>query len=161
VGALTGGAIEAGSEYLTTGKVNWNKVGNAAVGGLVTGAIVGAAGPKAGIAAKAVIGAVGSVAGGAFERGVNGEKVGDVKQVALDAATGAVGPQVEKIAEKTFATEALQKTVPKATDVVIDAGRRTSDGGQENKSQSQQSQQTQQQPQQQPKPCTSGTSGCH
>jgi len=158
VGALTGGAIEAGAEYFTTGKVNWNKVGNAAVAGLVTGAIVGAAGPEAGLAAKAVIGAVGGVAGGAFERTVNGEKAGDVKAIAIDAAAGAVSPKIEAVADRTFATEAISKTVSKATDATVDAGRRMSDSGEQPKPQ--QSQPQQQQPQQQHKTCSSGTSGC-
>jgi hypothetical protein len=159
VGALTGGAIEAGAEYFTTGKVSWNKVGNAAVAGLVTGAIVGAAGPEAGPAAKAVIGAVGGVAGGAFERTVDGEKAGDVKAIAIDAAAGAVSPKIEAVADRTFATEAISKTVSKATDATVDAGRRMSDSSEQSKPQ--QSQPQQQQPQQQHKTCSSGTSGCN
>src|ERR1700728_1015883 len=166
VGALTGGAIEAGTEYFSSGHVDWNKVGNAALGGAVTGAIVGAAGPEAGLAAKAAIGAVGSVAGGAVERGVNGEKVVDPKAIAADAVAGAVSPKVESIAEKTFSTEAVAKTVPKVIDATTDAARRLSDNGTEKPGQSagQPQQQTQQPQQQQIQvrtgACSSGAPSC-
>jgi hypothetical protein len=135
VGAITGGAIEAGTEYFSTGKIDRTKVGNAALGGLVTGVIIGAAGPEAGLAAKALIGAVAGVTGGAAERGVNGEKVGDGKAIAVDAVAGAISPKVEAIADKTFATEAIAKTVPKPIDATVDAGKRMSSGGEQPKPQ--------------------------
>jgi RHS repeat-associated protein len=154
VGAVTGAGIEAATEYFSTGKVDLTKVGNAALGGLVTGAIVGAAGPEAGVLAKAAIGAVAGVTGGAVERGVNGEKIGDAKAIAVDAVAGAVSPKVEAVADKTFATEAIAKTVPKAIDATVDAGKRLSSGGGE-----QPKPQTQPQPQQ--KTCTAGANGCN
>jgi hypothetical protein len=166
-GALTGGAIEAGTEYFSTGHVDWNKVGNAALGGAVTGAIIGAAGPEAGLGAKALIGAVGGVAGGAVERGVNGEKVGDIKAIAADAVAGAISPKVESIADKTFATEAVAKTVPKVIDATTDATRRLSDNGPEKSGQpGAQPQQPSLQPQQAPQvqvrtgACSSGAPSC-
>ncbi len=157
VGALTGGAIEAGTEYFSTGKIDRHKVGNAALGGLVTGAIVGAAGPEAGLAAKAVIGSAAGVTGGSVERGVNGEKVVDVKAIAVDAVAGAVSPKIEAVADKTFATGAIAKTVTKLIDATVDAGKRLSSGGGEQPK----PQQQQTQPQPQHKTCTTGSNGCN
>ncbi|MEO6910034.1 MAG: hypothetical protein ABI158_03830, partial [Edaphobacter sp.] len=156
VGALTGGAIEAGMEYFNTGKIDRTKVENAALGGMVTGAIIGAAGPEAGLAAKAAIGAVAGVTGGSVERGVNGEKIGDAKAIAVDVVAGAVSPKIEAVADKTFATEAIAKTVPKAIDATVDAGKRLSSLGAEQPK----SQQQRQLPSQQ-KTCPPGVNGCN
>jgi RHS repeat-associated protein len=95
VGAVVGGIAGGGTELLHqaftgTGKVDWSKVGNAAAGGAVTGAIVGLAGPEAGLGAKVAIGVGGSVVGGGVERSFNGQPVLDPKAVAIDAAARAV-----------------------------------------------------------------------
>lgn len=166
-GAATGALIEAGTEYFSTGHVDMGKVKSAAIGGFVTGAIVGAAGPEAGIAAKTLIGAVGSITGGLTEKGANGEK-SSATDVAVDAASGAIGPKVEKIAERTFATEAVQKILPKAIDSGVDALKRLSGGGNNNQNSGsrppapspapQPMPQPQPQPKPQPKSCNQGGS---
>jgi RHS repeat-associated protein len=59
VGAVVGGAIEAGRQYITTGKVSdWKAVGASAVGGAVSGAVAGLT-LGASLAAQATSAAVG------------------------------------------------------------------------------------------------------
>ena len=130
VGAATSGGIEFGVQLIQhhghISETNWNKVGNAALGGLVTGAITGALGPAAGVALKVGVSTVAAVSGGVVEKAVNGEKI-IATGILIDAAAGAAGHKVEKIAEKTFAIEALQKLVPKAIDATKDTVQRVND----------------------------------
>ena len=122
IGAATSGAIEFGAQLIQhnghMNQTNWDKVQKAALGGLVTGAMTGALGPAAGVALKVGVATVAAVSGGVVEKAVNGEKI-TLTGVAVDAAVGATGHNVEKVAERAFATEAVQKAVPK----VLDAGR--------------------------------------
>jgi len=129
VGALTSGGAEAAKELLTTGKVDRSRVENAAASGALTGALMGAAGPEAGVLVKVAFAVGGSVAGGAFERATNGEKVGDAKAVAVDVASAGTSSTLERAAEKTFTTEALKSGISRVEDLIQEVGTRSLDSG--------------------------------
>jgi len=121
-GAATSAAVEIGAQLIQhhghISETNWGKVGNAALGGMVTGAITGAIGPGAGVALKVGVSSVAAIAGGSFEKAVNGEHV-TLAGVITDGVIGGTGHKVEKIVERAFATEAVAKAMPK----VVEAGR--------------------------------------
>jgi RHS repeat-associated protein len=87
-GAVIGGAIEAGRQLVTEGKItSWGRVGAAAAGGAVAGGLAGlTVGASLVVQAGAV--AVGSVAGGMVTRAINGEPVADPTAMAWDATIG-------------------------------------------------------------------------
>jgi RHS repeat-associated protein len=98
VGALVGGGVEAGRQYFTEGKVSdWGRVGAAAAGGGVAGAITAAV-PTAGLASTLGANAGGNVIGGVTERIIasGGQTVGTLGDVAMDAAGSVVGDGVAK-----------------------------------------------------------------
>ncbi|HEX4334487.1 MAG TPA: toxin TcdB middle/N-terminal domain-containing protein [Polyangiaceae bacterium] len=91
VGALVGGALEAGRQYVEHGKVeDWGRVGAAAVGGGVSGAIT-AANPVVALGSMMGMGAVSGAAGGVATRLVesHGRDAGTFKEAAFDAGMGA------------------------------------------------------------------------
>ena len=67
-----------------------------------------------------------AVSGGVVEKAVNGEKI-TATGVAIDAVAGASGNKVEKVAEKAFATEVVQKAFPKVVDGAKDVVQRVND----------------------------------
>ncbi|MCC2314104.1 SpvB/TcaC N-terminal domain-containing protein, partial [Cellulomonas xiejunii] len=89
VGALIGGAVEAGRQYLTTGKVSdWKAVGASAAGGAVSGALAGLTmGASLGVTAGLAVAAGTSVAGGVVTRAAKGEQQ-TAGAVLTDAAIG-------------------------------------------------------------------------
>jgi RHS repeat-associated protein len=98
VGALMGGAIEAGHQYLATGRVeDWGRVGAAAAGGAVSGAIL-AANPVAAVGSVMAMGGVSGAAAGITERLVasGGQSAGTVKEAVIDATIGAATAGVLK-----------------------------------------------------------------
>jgi RHS repeat-associated protein len=91
IGALIGGGVEAARQYIATGKVeDWGRVGAAAAGGAVAGALTAAV-PAAGFAAVMGMGAASGVAGGATTRLVEsgGKSAGTLSDVVGDAVVGA------------------------------------------------------------------------
>ena len=87
VGAVIGGAIEAGRQYVTTGRVSdWGAVGASAAGGAVSGAVAGLT-MGASLVVQATAAAASGVAGGATTRALRGEEH-TAGAVALDAAIG-------------------------------------------------------------------------
>jgi len=130
IGAAVGFVAGAGAEYvgekLKGEKVDSSKILHAGKGGALAGAITGLAGPEAGLAVKLGTSVGGQVIGRAVERKLNGEKVLDVKAGVKDATAGLLGTEIDGAAEKTFASTFLKKTVPAATEAVIDAGQRGS-----------------------------------
>ena len=89
VGAVVGGAIEAGRQYVTTGRVSdWGAVGASAAGGAVSGAVAGLT-MGASLVVQATAAAASGVAGGATTRALTGQEqtAGAVLQ---DAAIGLV-----------------------------------------------------------------------
>jgi RHS repeat-associated protein len=98
IGALIGGGMEAAHQYIATGKVeDWGKVGTAAVSGAVAGAVTAAV-PTAGFVAAMGMGAASSVAAGTTQRLIEsgGKSAGTIRDVAMDAAIGAVTAGVVK-----------------------------------------------------------------
>ncbi|GII61303.1 hypothetical protein Skr01_13880 [Sphaerisporangium krabiense] len=89
IGAVVGGGVEAIRQLVTEGKISdWGRVGAAAAGGAVTGAIAGlTGGASLGVQAAGV--AVGAAAGGIVTRAINGERQ-TVGAVVVDAAIGLV-----------------------------------------------------------------------
>lgn len=89
VGAVVGGAIEAGRQYVTTGRVSdWGAVGASAAGGAVSGAVAGLT-MGASLAVQATAAAAAGVAGGATTRALTGQEQ-TVGAVVQDAAIGLV-----------------------------------------------------------------------
>jgi RHS repeat-associated protein len=89
-GFLIGGAIEAGHQYLEHGKIeSWGRVGGAALGGGVSGAII-AANPAAGIGSVMGTGALAGGAEGVTNRLVQsgGHDAGTLKELVVDTAVG-------------------------------------------------------------------------
>jgi RHS repeat-associated protein len=98
VGALMGGGMEAGRQYFTEGRVSdWGRVGAAAAGGGVAGAITAAV-PTAGLASTLGANAGGNVIGGVTERIIasGGKSAGTLGDVAMDAAGSLAGDGVAK-----------------------------------------------------------------
>ena len=124
VGFFAGAGAEYIGEKLKGEKVDSSKIWHAGAGGALAGALTGLAGPEAGLAIKLGTSVGGQVIGGAAERKLNGEKVLDLKAGAKDAAAGLLGTKIDGAAEKTFASTFLKKTVPAATEAIIDAGQR-------------------------------------
>ena len=85
-GFLVGGGVELGRQLIKGEKVDWGRVGAAAVGGAVGGAIAGAT-FGLGLAAEALGAGVGAAVGGATTRLITGEKQ-TVGSVAQDFAIG-------------------------------------------------------------------------
>ncbi|MEU9662852.1 DUF4951 domain-containing protein [Streptomyces chartreusis] len=87
IGAVVGGGVEAIRQLVTEGRVSdWKRVGAAAAGGAVTGAIAGlTGGASLGVQAAGV--AVGAAAGGIVTRAINGERQ-TAGAVITDAAIG-------------------------------------------------------------------------
>jgi len=89
VGAVVGGAIEAGRQYVTTGRVSdWGAVGASAVGGAVSGGVAGLT-MGASLAVQATAAAAAGVAGGATTRALTGQEQ-TAGAVVQDAAIGLV-----------------------------------------------------------------------
>jgi RHS repeat-associated protein len=89
IGALVGGAIEAGRQYVTTGQVSdWGAVGASAAGGAVSGAVAGLT-MGASLAVQATAAAAAGVAGGATTRALTGQEQ-TAGAVVQDAAIGLV-----------------------------------------------------------------------
>jgi RHS repeat-associated protein len=149
LGAAGGALGEFIGQKLRGEKTDLGRIGKAAVSGAVAGAITGLAGPEAGLAVKVGLNVTGQVVGGVVERGLNGEKAVDGKQMAADAGAGLLGSAVDGNAEKAFASKAIQKVVPAVADVMVDTARRGS--GQEDKSSQQQKDQQQKKDSQQQK----------
>ena len=162
VGAGAGALAEYAGEKLRGEPVDSTKIWHAAAGGAVAGAITGLAGPEAGIGSKIAASVLGQVAGGETERGLNGEKVTDPKEMAKDAVAGAAGTKIESVAEKTFASTTLKTVVPVVVETAADTARRGSPDGQEKPQTAQQPQQTQPQIQVQVHTgaCASGRPSC-
>jgi RHS repeat-associated protein len=90
VGALIGGGIEAGRQYLATGRIeDWGRVRGAAAGGGVSGAIM-AANPAAGVGSMLAKGGLSGAAEGIANRLVEsgGRSAGTAKDVLIDAGVG-------------------------------------------------------------------------
>jgi RHS repeat-associated protein len=122
VGALIGGAVEAGRQYVTTGKVSdWKSVGAAAAGGAVSGALAGLTmGVSLGVTGGLLAAAGGSVAGGVVTRAVRGERQ-TVGAVLTDAAIGAAtfglvkgGGSVVKAVKSAFTSVGTKAAVKQA-----------------------------------------------
>ncbi|MGH9716269.1 MAG: RHS repeat-associated core domain-containing protein [Candidatus Acidiferrales bacterium] len=126
IGALTGAVAETGGELLKGESLSGKSIAKAAVAGAITGAIIGLAGPEAGIATKAALSITGTVIGGATERKLNGEKVLDGKAIATDAAAGLFGAGVESQAERSIASKAVGVTTSTVIETGVDAARRSS-----------------------------------
>ena len=129
LGAGLGAVAEGMSELANGQKLNGYKIGAAAAGGALTGAITGPVGDAAevGLLAKATVQVVASVAGGALEIKLNGGTVlskDGAKAAAKDAAAGLVGGKVEKAAGKLAATTAAKKVIPAVTNTATYAARR-------------------------------------
>jgi RHS repeat-associated protein len=87
VGGLVGGGMEAGRQYWATGRIeSWGRVGAAASGGAISGAITAAC-PVAGLSGffggNAVSGAAGGMAQRLVESG--GQSAGTLKEAVFDA----------------------------------------------------------------------------
>jgi filamentous hemagglutinin len=87
VGGLVGGGVEAGRQYWATGRIeSWGRIGAAASGGAISGAITAAC-PVAGLSGffggNAVSGAAGGVAQRLVESG--GQTAGTLKEAVFDA----------------------------------------------------------------------------
>jgi RHS repeat-associated protein len=92
IGGILGGGFEAARQYMATGKVeDWGRVGAAAAGGAVAGAITAAV-PTAGYVGVMSMGAVSGVAGGTTTRLVEsgGKSAGTVLQIVGDGVVGAL-----------------------------------------------------------------------
>ena len=88
VGALVGGAIEAGSQLYHEGKVsNWKAVGGKALQGAVTGGVAGLTG-GASLMATVVAGGVANGVGGAVSNAMQGKAI-TMRSVVTDVAVGA------------------------------------------------------------------------
>jgi RHS repeat-associated protein len=86
-GFVAGGGFELGRQLIKHEKLNWGRVGSAALGGTVAGAIGGAT-MGMGLVVEGGLGAgVGSAIGGLITRGLNGEKQ-TWKAVGTDFAAG-------------------------------------------------------------------------
>ena len=100
IGALIGGAIEAGTQLYQNGEVNdWKAVGGAALQGGITGGAAGFTGGASLLATAAVAGGANAV-GGAASRAMQGQKTtgNDVLvDVAVGAGLGAAGKMVGNV----------------------------------------------------------------
>ncbi|HEY7275501.1 MAG TPA: SpvB/TcaC N-terminal domain-containing protein [Trebonia sp.] len=133
VGALIGGAMEAGRQYLTTGKVSdWKAVGASAAGGAVSGALAGLTmGASLGVTAGLAVAAGTSVAGGAVTRAVKGEQQ-TVGAVLTDAAIGVAtfglvkgGSTVVKAMRSAFTGAGTKAAVKQAVTSGVSAATKT------------------------------------
>jgi RHS repeat-associated protein len=126
LGAITGGGIEAARQYLASGRVeSWGRVAAAATGGAISGAIVGAC-PVVALGSVMGIGSVSNVASGVTERLVasGGSEAGTLREVAIDAATGAATAGLLK-GGSSLAKAALQRSPALARAVGSAAARST------------------------------------
>jgi RHS repeat-associated protein len=125
IGFLAGGIAEIGGEILKGEKLDSSKILKAGVGGAITGAISGLAGPEAGLALRIGANVVGSVVGGGAERALTGEKVVEGGEILKDAGAGVLGVGAEGAAERNFATQMIKKTVPIVIETMVDGARRS------------------------------------
>src|SRR5690606_15996250 len=91
-GFLVGGGVEMARQYITQGEIkDWGRIGAAATGGAVAGAISFAV-PGAGLATVMSVGAGSTAAAGLTERVLvsGGKDAGTLTDVAIDAGVGAV-----------------------------------------------------------------------
>jgi RHS repeat-associated protein len=98
IGALMGGAIEAGRQYLEHGRISdFGRIGAASAGGAVAGAITAAL-PAMGLAASLSAEGAVNAASGVAQRIVasRGRSVGTLRDVAVDAAVGVASGGVVK-----------------------------------------------------------------
>jgi RHS repeat-associated protein len=93
-GGLIGGGGEIIAEKWRGHSIDWTKVKGSAIKGAIAGAVIGLAGPQAGVAATAALGAGGNVVGGIADRTYEGKSAKEVfspTAVTKDAASGAIG----------------------------------------------------------------------
>jgi len=98
VGAVVGGAIEAGIEIYHGEELSGRKIGGAMLGGAIAGGTLGLA-SGAGLGVTVLAGAVGNTAGGVAERGIatgSASKAFDAKAMVKDAAWGAAAGALAK-----------------------------------------------------------------
>lgn len=89
IGALIGGAIEAGTQIYKHGKVtDWKAVGGSVVQGAITGGAAGLTGGASLLVTATVAGSANAV-GGTVNRAIQGKET-TITDVAVDASVGAV-----------------------------------------------------------------------
>ena len=126
-GGLIGGTVEVARQYFTTGKVeDFGRVGAAAAGGAVSGAMV-AANPVASLASVGTVGAGSNVAGGVVTRLLQsgGQSAGTVNDVAIDAGVGLVTAGVVKGGSSVLRKVAQKPAVPASGGAMGKAGAAT------------------------------------
>ncbi|HZT72543.1 MAG TPA: RHS repeat-associated core domain-containing protein [Terriglobales bacterium] len=139
VGATAGALSEGFAEELKREKLNWGKIGHAAEGGAVTGALTAVPGlGELGIAAKLGAVAASTVAGGVTERAANHDSASQIfspKSVGTDAAAGVLSVGFERgaavavkdapVLKKVFDDGVRQVLVPRsATEIANQAALR-------------------------------------
>jgi RHS repeat-associated protein len=103
IGAVVGGAIEAGKQIYNDGEINnWNAVIQSAGTGAIYGAFVGVAGPVGAtiarpVAARVILGGAGSGVAGAGIRAATGQQV-TTGDVITDTLAGALGGWAGRVA---------------------------------------------------------------
>jgi RHS repeat-associated protein len=115
IGGLVGGGLEAAHQYMAHGKIeSWGRVGAAAGGGAIAGAITAAV-PTAGYLATMGMGAGSSAAEGVTTRLIEsgGKSAGTVLQVAGDAVTGGLSAGAVKGGGAAL-SKAARSVAPKA-----------------------------------------------
>jgi RHS repeat-associated protein len=119
IGAVVGGGIEAARQYIANGKIeDWGRVGAAAAGGAVSGALTAAC-PAAGLAGVMAVGAGSSAAAGVTQRLVEsgGQSAGTLKEVVVDATVGAATAGLAK-GVMAVGKAVVQRVAPKAAGAV-------------------------------------------
>jgi RHS repeat-associated protein len=110
IGAVVGGAIEAGTQLYQNGKVSdWKAEGGAAVQGAVTGGVAGLTG---GASLLTTVGAyaAANVVGGALNNTIQGKAI-TAKSIAIDAAVGAAARVAGKLLNKSVSSFKKSETV--------------------------------------------------
>jgi RHS repeat-associated protein len=119
IGAFTGAAAEYIGERVRGEKIDWDRVGDAALAGGAEGALTGAAGPEAGLALKAGFAAAGATTGGVVKRSLDGERGLYPAAMLSDAATSVAIPAAAKgLTDAELSSPAIRK----ATRQVIEKG---------------------------------------
>ncbi len=122
VGALVGGAIEAGSQYIENGEVSdWGAVGGAAAQGAVTGAVAGLTGGSS-LIVTVTTSAAANVVGGAVNNTIQGKEIIPstiTKDAVVGAGAGVAGKVLDKVVNS--ASNTISSTAPKQTGPAGDA----------------------------------------
>jgi RHS repeat-associated protein len=130
LGAGLGAVAEGLSELANGEKLNGYKIGAAAAGGALAGAITGPVGDavEVGLVGKALVQVGASILGGALETKLKGGTVlskDGAKGALVDGVAGAVGGKVEQAAGKLASTAAAKAIIPVVVNTATDTARRS------------------------------------